>query len=197
MNKTNHSERKCSQALAEADSIVTRLGLPLAVRQSAAYYFKKMMKHNNMDWKKISEFAVASVYIGCRKQQLSRSLDEISDATYADRKDIGHAFKTMKRSLSLNIPEITPYDFIVSFCESLGLPEKIQHEATEIINQGEKKNINISKTPPGITAAAIYIACKLKNENKTQKQVADVAQVSEVTIRNRVRDLTTTLNIKI
>jgi len=44
------------------------------------------------------------------------------------------------------------------------------------------------KSPPGFAAAAIYSACLLCNQKKTQRAVADVAQVTEVTIRNRYQE---------
>jgi len=44
------------------------------------------------------------------------------------------------------------------------------------------------KSPTGYAAAAIYAASLLCNEKKTQNEVASVAQVTEVTIRNRYQE---------
>jgi len=46
----------------------------------------------------------------------------------------------------------------------------------------------LGKSPTGYAAAAIYAASLLCNEKKTQREVADVAQVTEVTIRNRYQE---------
>jgi transcription initiation factor TFIIB len=53
----------------------------------------------------------------------------------------------------------------------------------------------MGKDPMGITAAVLYIACQLKGEEVTQKQIADVAEVTEVTIRNRKKELMKKLDI--
>ena len=47
----------------------------------------------------------------------------------------------------------------------------------------------------GLAAAALYVACVMNGENKTQKDVAEAAGVTEVTIRNRYKGLKSSLNI--
>jgi transcription initiation factor TFIIB len=63
------------------------------------------------------------------------------------------------------------------------------------------------KDPRSVAAAALYIACLENSEQKkghfgfiglvTQKNIADAAGLTEVTIRNRLRDLEKILGIKI
>ncbi|HLD39272.1 MAG TPA: hypothetical protein VJB05_03095, partial [archaeon] len=45
-------------------------------------------------------------------------------------------------------------------------------------------------------AAAIYIASVLEGERKTQREVADVVGVTEVTIRNRYKEMAEALDIE-
>ena len=51
------------------------------------------------------------------------------------------------------------------------------------------------KDPMGLAAAALYVACVMENESITQKDLAEAASVTEVTIRNRYKGLKTTLNL--
>ncbi|HJK73088.1 MAG TPA: transcription initiation factor IIB, partial [Methanocorpusculum sp.] len=51
--------------------------------------------------------------------------------------------------------------------------------------------------PTGVAAAAIYISSILSGERRTQREVADVAGVTEVTIRNRYKELAEQLDIEI
>ena len=46
-----------------------------------------------------------------------------------------------------------------------------------------------------MAAAALYIASVLLGERKTQRDVAEVAGVTEVTIRNRYKELTEQLEM--
>ena len=57
------------------------------------------------------------------------------------------------------------------------------------------KRISAGKDPMGLAASILYIACKKTGENKTQVDMARAAGVTEVTIRNRVRDLGNNLNL--
>ena len=58
------------------------------------------------------------------------------------------------------------------------------------------KDIISGKGPCGCAAAAIYIASVLEGERKTQREVADVAGVTEVTIRNRYKELLDQLDLE-
>ena len=48
-----------------------------------------------------------------------------------------------------------------------------------------------------MAAAAIYIASVQCGERRTQREVAEVAGVTEVTIRNRYKELTEKLNLRV
>ena len=52
-----------------------------------------------------------------------------------------------------------------------------------------------NKDPMGLAAASLYIACLQNNEKKTQKDIAEAAGVTEVTVRNRYKSLKRVLNI--
>ncbi len=48
-----------------------------------------------------------------------------------------------------------------------------------------------------MSAAALYIAGVLLGERRTQREVAEVAGVTEVTIRNRYKEMAEELDIEI
>ncbi len=47
----------------------------------------------------------------------------------------------------------------------------------------------VGKDPRGMAAAALYLACKINDVKATQKDIAYAAGTTEVTLRNRLRDL--------
>jgi Transcription initiation factor IIB (TFIIB) len=61
----------------------------------------------------------------------------------------------------------------------------------------ENKDLTSGRGPTGVAAAAIYIASIALNERRTQREVAEVAGVTEVTIRNRYKELTEKLGINV
>ena len=67
-----------------------------------------------------------------------------------------------------------------------GKAEEIAHK---IISMARKLKLTSGRGPTGIAAAASYIASVLTGERKTQREIAEIAQVTEVTIRNRYKEL--------
>ncbi len=49
----------------------------------------------------------------------------------------------------------------------------------------------------GVAAAAIYIASVLSDEHRIQREVADVAGVTEVTIRNRYKEMVDKMHLQV
>ena len=72
---------------------------------------------------------------------------------------------------------------------------KTQRRAREILARAEQARISAGKDPMGIAASALYVACILEGENMTQRDIADAAGVTEVTIRNRYKGLRLALGI--
>ena len=58
-----------------------------------------------------------------------------------------------------------------------------------------QRRISAGKLPMGLAATVLYISCLKNGENKTQKDIAEAAGVTEVTLRNRFNDLKTQLDL--
>lgn len=83
------------------------------------------------------------------------------------------------------------------FCSGLNLKGEIQGRTIEILRLASERELTSGRGPTGVAAAAIYIACVLGSERRTQREVAEVAGVTEVTIRNRYKELAEKLDIEI
>ncbi len=90
---------------------------------------------------------------------------------------------------------VDPVEYVPRFCSELEASEDVQAKAKEIIETTAEKGLLSGKSPTGFAAAAIYAASLLCNEKKTQKEVADVARVTEVTIRNRYQEQIETMEL--
>ena len=71
----------------------------------------------------------------------------------------------------------------------------IEAKAVEIINLVIKEGLGSGKGPAGVAAAALYVASLLLGERKTQSEIANVAGVTEVTIRNRYKELSEKVDV--
>ncbi len=190
-------ERNLVIALAELDRVASSLGLPENIKESAALLYRRAVKEELIRGRLIESVVAAVIYAICRIQGIPRTLDEISRASGIEKKEIGRAYRFLKTELEVDVPLTDPAQYVPKFATALKLSGEVQEDAIKLIKKALKKGLISGRGPTGVAAAALYIASAMHGEKKTQKEVADVAGVTEVTIRNRYRELKKELGLKI
>jgi len=190
-------ERNLVIALAELDRVASSLGLPENIKESAALLYRKAVKEQLIRGRLIESVVAAVIYAICRLQGIPRTLDEISRASSIEKKEIGRAYRFLKAELKIDVPLTDPAQYVSKFATALKLGGEVQEEAVKLIKKALRKGLISGRGPTGVAAAALYIASAMHGEKKTQKEVADVAGVTEVTIRNRYRELKKELGLKV
>lgn len=190
-------ERNLVVALAELDRIASYLGLSENIRESAALMYRKCIEKGLIKGRLIESVVSAVLYAVCRNYGVPRTLDEIAEVSGVEKKEIGRAFRYISHGMKLQTPIANPIHFVPRFTAALKLGGEVQEKAIKLIKNAIAKGLVSGKTPIGIAAAAVYIACAMVGEKRTQKEVADVANVTEVTIRNIHWDLKNGLKLKL
>ena len=191
------TERSLALALSALDRMSSGLGLPRAVRETAAMIYRKAALKNLVRGRSIEGVAAASLYAACRQCHVPRTLDEIGRVAHMPRKEIGRNYRYVARELELKLMPTTPRDYISRFCSELKLSADVQAKTLDILREAANKELTSGRGPTGIAAASLYVASILCGERRTQREVADVAGVTEVTIRNRYKELAEKLDIDI
>lgn len=181
-------ERNLQFALSEIDRMSSSLGIPDSVREVASVLYRKALSEDLIRGRSIEGVATACLYAACRREMLPRSLEEIEAVSRVERKEIGRTYRYVSKALGLEMQPVDPKQYVPRYCSQLDLSEKVKTKAMEIIDVTAEKGLLSGKSPTGYAAAAIYAAALLCNEKKTQREVAEVAQVTEVTIRNRYQE---------
>src|SRR5512136_233695 len=194
---SNATERNLAFALSELDRMASSMGLPRNVRETAAMTYRKAVNKNLIRGRSIEGVVAASLYAACRQCNVPRTLDEVANSSRVGRKEIGRTYRFMTRELKLKLMPTKPQDYVSRFCSELKLSGEVQSKAAEILKDAAKKELTSGRGPTGVAAAAIYISSILCNERRTQREVADIAGVTEVTIRNRYKELTEKLGIEV
>lgn len=194
---SNATERNLAFALSELDRMASALGLSRNIRETAAVIYRKAVEKNLIRGRSIEGVAASSLYASCRQCKVPRTLDEIGEVSRVSRKEIGRTYRFVSRELSLKLTPTSPIDYVPRFCSGLNLKGEVQSKAVEILRQATEKELTSGRGPTGVAAAAIYIASILAGDRRTQREVADVAGVTEVTIRNRYKELAEELDIEI
>jgi len=190
-------ERNLSQASIELERLGSQLGLPQYAMDRALEIYKKALETGLVRGRSIESVMAAAVYAACREKKIPRTLDEIAKYTRAGRKDVARCYRLLVRETQVKVPLPSPIDFAPRIGELLKLSTQTIKKAIEILKKAQEMGLTAGKDPAGLAAAAIYIAALLSGEVRTQKEVARAAQVTEVTVRNRYKELAKKLKIKL
>ncbi len=183
-------ERNLAFALSEITKIANNLSLPKSIFETASVIYRKAVKERLIRGRSIQGISAASVYIACRQCGLARTLDEIAAASSVSKKEIGRSYRFLVRELGYFIPPLKPSQYVSKFSNQLTMRGKVEEIASKILSVAGELRLTSGRGPTGIAAAASYIASMLTGERKTQREIAEIAQVTEVTIRNRYKELT-------
>ncbi|MFB6122862.1 MAG: transcription initiation factor IIB family protein [Haloferacaceae archaeon] len=186
---TDARDRNLKQALGEIDRMASALGLPENVRETASVVYRRALDADLLPGRSIEAMATASLYAAGRQAGIPRSLDEFEPVSRVERREFARAYRYVARELGLTIQPSSPRDYLPRFASSLELSDEATTLARELLAAGRERSVHSGKNPVGLAAAALYAGAKLANEDVTQRDVGDVADVSEVTIRNRYQEL--------
>ena len=182
-------ERNLKQALGEIDRMASALGLPKNVRETASVIYRRALEEDLLPGRSIEGVATASLYAAARQVGTPRSLDEIAAVSRVEKMELTRTYRYIVRELKLEVAPADPESYIPRFASELDLSDEVEREARSLIDAARSNGILSGKSPVGIAAAAVYAAALLTNERVTQSEVSSVANVSEVTIRNRYKEL--------
>ena len=183
------TERNLAFALSEISKISNGLSLPKNIVETASVIYRKAVKERLIRGRSIQGVTAAAIYVACRQCGLPRTLEEIAQSSNINKKEVGRSYRFLIKELDYFIPPLKPSQYITKFSNQLTMPGKVEEIAHKILTTAKDLKLTSGRGPTGIAAAASYIASVLTGERKTQREIAEIAQVTEVTIRNRYKEL--------
>ncbi|RLE90899.1 MAG: transcription initiation factor IIB [Thermoprotei archaeon] len=188
-------ERNLSQARIELERLAAQLDLPQHVKEHALEIYRRALETGLVRGRSIESVMAAAIYAACRDLKVPRTLDEIAKFTRAGRKDVARCYRLLVREANVRVPLPDARDFVSRIAGALNLRGETVKMAKEILKKAKEAGLTAGKDPAGLAAAAIYIAAIKTGDIRTQKDVARAAQVTEVTVRNRYKELVKKLQI--
>jgi transcription initiation factor TFIIB len=187
------SDKSLIGAFNELHILKDKLALPYAVVEKAAYIYRKAQYKKLSRGRLVSGLMAASVYAACRDMSTLRTLKDIAAASNIKRKHLAKAYRLLLIELDIKVPLVDQIKCIAKVANKANLSEKTKRQAISIINEVRRKDNEISysagKNPMGLAATILYLSCLKTGENKTQLDIAQAAGITEVTLRNRYKDL--------
>jgi transcription initiation factor TFIIB len=181
--------------MAELDRLTDKLHVPANVKESSAVVYRKALDHGLVRGRSIAAIAAASLYAACRSSETPRTLKEVAAASRIRKKDVARCYRLLLRELEMSMPVEDPIRCISKIASRAEISMQTQQSAIRVLKDARKKGVVAGKDPMGLAAAALYVACVLENEKKTQKEIAEIANVTEVTVRNRYKGLKDALGL--
>mgnify|MGYP002761183270 CR=1 FL=1 len=182
-------ERNLKQALGEIDRMASALGLPENVRETASVIYRRALDEDLLPGRSIEGVATAALYAAARQLNNPRSLDEFAAVSRVEKMEMTRTYRYIVRQLGLEVKPADPEQYVPRFVSRLDLNEEVEREARALLRAAKDAAVTSGKSPVGLAAAAVYAAALLTNQKVTQSQVGEVADISEVTIRNRYKEL--------
>jgi transcription initiation factor TFIIB len=192
----NHtaSDKNLLQAFSKLDVLKDKLALSDAVVEKIAYIYRKVQHRGLIRGRTISGLIAAAIYAGCREMETPWTLKDIAAASNVKRKDIARNYRMLLFELNLKVPNADPMKCIVKVANRSNLTENTKREAIAIMKDVAKKEISAGKDPMGLAATVLYLSCLRTGEETTQTQIAQASGVTEVTVRNRLKELKSKLH---
>ena len=183
------ASRNLIKAFNELDILKDKLILSDAIVEKVAYIYRKALERRLTRGRTTSGLMAAAIYAGCREMGTPWTLKDIAAASNLKRKDVARNYRTLLSILDLKIPNADPMKCIVKVANKANLTENTKREAISIMNEVAKKEISAGKDPMSLAASVLYVSCLKTGEDRTQTQIAHASGVTEVTVRNRYKDL--------
>lgn len=200
----NPRERRLASVLSRITEICNGLSLPRNVLETACMIYRGLDDHMNVKGKFVTSISVATVYMACKQCGVLRSMEEVC-RTVCVPKDVkaktklaSKYYRNIVMGMGTTVTPIISVDkYISKIANKAGADVRAERLALEIAAKTEGSSLTNGKSPNGIAAAYLYIATILLGQNIPQRYISEIAGVTEVTIRNRCKDLTTNCKFRI
>jgi transcription initiation factor TFIIB len=194
---SDSTQRNLANALSEMSKISYRLNLPRNVVETSSMIYRRAIQKHLIRGRTIQSVVVATIYVACRQCGISRTLEDVADAAGITRKEAARNYRFLLKELKPSVPQVNPQSYISKIVSKLALTGETEMLAMVIHNLASELKLTNGRGPSGMAAASVYIGCQIMNERKTQGEIARIAQVTEVTLRNRYKELAQLLNFTI
>ena len=214
MQNDDKNNRALQSAYNQIDTWADAEHLTHNVKQTAKSYYKQVYEAGSFRGKNINGILASCLFLACRSQHVGRSFAEIMSLTKVPKKEIGRTFKQLNEYLQRQSdktneeikdrggivnPNAGPYrppevarakDLIERFGGMLGLSFRVQAVAQLLAEKVVAKLPAVAgRSPLSMAGSCLYFASYLFGVGKSFAAIAEVALVSDATIKQAYKKL--------
>jgi transcription initiation factor TFIIB len=188
--------RNLMLAMSELQRLSDILQIPSSVQDMAAIVYRKTLNEGLVRGRSIAGMVAGALYVAIRSSKLPRTLKEISEASQRTQKEIARSYGVIVRNLDMRMPIDDPTYYVTKVAEKAKVSSDVEGLAIHLIRTAKNNFATTGKDPSGLAAAILYLSARMLKEKVTQARLAKAANVTEVTVRNRKRDLIKSLKLE-
>ena len=197
-------ERRLVNVLTKIGEICQNISLSKNVLETASIIYRNLDEKVDVKGKSVASISAATIYMACKQCEVVRSLDEICEGSCspneikAKAKLAARYYRTMVMEMgTANAPVVTMDKYISKIANLTKTDVRVERLALELAEKTKNSNLADGKAPNGIASAYLYVASVLLGQSVLQRDVSSIAGVTEVTIRNRCKEILTNYRLKI
>ena len=196
-------ERRLANILEKVGETCQALSLSKNVLESASMVYRNFEGQFDAKGKSVSCMSAAVIYMACKQCDVVRSLNEICAATGSSKeldmnvKLTAKYYRTLVMELGNTTAPVTLDKYISKIANLAKIDVRVERLAAEIAQKTQDHNIADGKAPNGLAAAYLYISSILLGQSMLQRDVSSIAGITEVTIRNRCKEILTAYKMKV
>ena len=183
------TDRNFREAFSDLDRMKDKLGVSNAIVEKSAYIYRKAIENGLVRGRSIAALMGATLYAACRDSETPRTLRDIAENTNIKRKEIARCYRLLVKELNLKMPVVDSVQCISRIASKLEISEKTKRYAIEILRKAKQNDYVAGKNPMSLAGTALYLSCVKMKEDRSQKEIAQAANITEVTIRNRSKGI--------
>ena len=183
----------------EIERFTKSLSLDNQTRDFAFQIYKSAKNANIVRGHRIDDIVGAAIYMSCREQDVPYVIEDISEKSSSNKDSIGKTYRYLAKELGLGFEPKNPKSFIDKYVRDVNsirvsennevLGDDVNNRSKEILDLAEEKKLISGKSPSGLAAASIYLAAKQLGYKKVrQVDLVNIADVSELTVRERYKE---------
>jgi transcription initiation factor TFIIB len=198
-------DRRLSNVLSTISEICNGCSLPKNVIETASIIYRSLDGKNiQVKGKSVISISAAVVYMACKQCDVIRSLEEIlrevcqPKVVKSKTKLASRYYRMLVMELgTVKTPMVTMDKYISKIANMTNTETRVERLAIEIADKTKDRNLADGKAPNGIAAAYLYVASILLGQSVLQRDISSVSGVTEVTIRNRCKEILTSFKLKV
>ncbi len=197
-------ERRLANILSKIGETCQVLTLSKNVLETASMIYRNFEGQFDAKGKSVTCMSAATIYMACKQCDVVRSLDEICKATGSAKEEkmnvklTAKYYRMLVMELGSNTAPVMTLDKYISKIANLAkLEVRVERLAAEIAEKTQDHNLADGKAPNGLAAAYLYISSILLGQSMLQRDVSSIAGITEVTIRNRCKEILTAYKMRV